>query len=428
MSQNFCSKFIKKLNVKMHKTLAMMKKKIRGRPVLRPEDLGEVSHVIPKVKINHHDLSIDPVSLGMSLPPHAIQSLINSSSLVRSVIENQNITQDQLINLLRNAFDDFEYLRSEEEVSSEMASFLRVSKGSIKSKYDLSGKKIGKGASGQVFKAVKRKDNDLVAVKSIVYVTESGVSHKEAVEKEISLMFFCTARNCKNIVKLFECYIDKKSSTYYLVMEKMSASLDRVIREDFIWKDFLIAYVIKEVLQGLHFMHRKKIFHRDLKSANILFDSSGSIKLADFGFVQVLTLEDKLRNSMKGTPYWLAPEICTRQPYNHKVDIWSLGIFTIELADGIPPLKDDSGSLTLLDLMYTISTADPPKLISGHGKQRPKDLHHFVQSALIKDPQRRPEANMLLLHPFLVLSRNESVMRSEFIKQVTTFGKLRKGL
>ena len=98
------------------------------------------------------------------------------------------------------------------------------------------------------------------------------------------------------------------------------------------------AYILLQTLIGLAKLHSLNIMHRDIKSDNILVNSKGSIKLCDFGYSAQLTQEKNKRDTKVGTIYWMAPELIKgKTQYDHKVDIWSFGIFAIELADGEPP-------------------------------------------------------------------------------------------
>ena len=85
-------------------------------------------------------------------------------------------------------------------------------------------------------------------------------------------------------------------------------------------------------------MHSNNIVHRDIKSDNILTNKEGEVKLADFGYSAQLTTERDARSSKVGTVCWMAPELIKgERRYDTKVDIWSFGIFAMELANGDPP-------------------------------------------------------------------------------------------
>lgn len=79
--------------------------------------------------------------------------------------------------------------------------------------------------------------------------------------------------------------------------------------------------------------------HRDIKSANILINKGGAVKLADFNVSKVVNGRDGLLRTQTGTPYYASPEVWKDQPYNFKSDIWSLGCVMYEMAALRPPFK-----------------------------------------------------------------------------------------
>ena len=154
-----------------------------------------------------------------------------------------------------------------------------------------------------------------------------------------------------------------------------------------------IAYVCKEMLKALNFMHVDDKMHRDIKSDNVLVGKDGVVKVADFGFAVNLTSKKQKRTSVVGTPYWMAPELIRAQPYGVGVDVWSLGITAIEMMEGEPPHFDQTPMQALMQIL----TAGTPKVPDTWSK----GLRHFLDFALQVDPSERATAERLVMHPFL---------------------------
>lgn len=100
--------------------------------------------------------------------------------------------------------------------------------------------------------------------------------------------------------------------------------------------------MVAQILRGLKYLHEQNIVHRDLKCANILMMEDGTLKISDFGTakaIRISTNEDiaRLCNSLKGTPYYMAPEVLKRTGHNISADIWSLGCLVIEMVSGKAP-------------------------------------------------------------------------------------------
>ncbi|XP_054139225.1 serine/threonine-protein kinase PAK 3-like, partial [Melozone crissalis] len=164
-----------------------------------------------------------------------------------------------------------------------------------------------------------------------------GLRRKELTINEIRIMKRCRS---PNVVKYLDSYL--VGEELWLVMEYM----DGGALSDIIYKTCLsehhVASISRECLQGLHFLHSNHVIHRDVKSDNILLRTDGSVKLTDFGLSTQLTPEQSRPCLVAGTPWWMAPEVVTGQPYGPKVDIWSFGIVGIEMVEKEPPYWDQS--------------------------------------------------------------------------------------
>ena len=211
------------------------------------------------------------------------------------------------------------------------------------------------------------------------------------------------------VVKYFESY--SFNSHLWIIVELMQGNLTELIssKPGQIPEEH-IAYIFREILQALIYLHARFKIHRDIKSDNILLSLDGSVKLGDFGYAAQLTVEQDIRDTIVGTPSWMAPELLTGRGYDSKADIWSVGIVGIELAEGEPPYYRENTITVLQNIMNL-----PPPVLKIKYKWS-QQFNNFVEICLVKDPTLRPTAQQLLDHPFLSSAANGKEAFSGFLK------------
>ncbi|CAE1322410.1 Serine/threonine-protein kinase shk2,Serine/threonine-protein kinase ste20,Serine/threonine-protein kinase 3,Serine/threonine-protein kinase 4,Serine/threonine-protein kinase 10-A,Serine/threonine-protein kinase pakC,Serine/threonine-protein kinase 3/4,Serine/threonine-protein kinase pakE,Serine/threonine-protein kinase dst1,Serine/threonine-protein kinase svkA,Serine/threonine-protein kinase Tao,Serine/threonine-protein kinase ppk11,Serine/threonine-protein kinase 4 homolog A,Germinal center kinase 1,Seri len=256
--------------------------------------------------------------------------------------------------------------------------------------------RVGSGTYGDVYKARNLSSGDLAAIK--VIKLEPGDDFA-VIQQEIVMM-----KDCKhaNIVAYFGSYL--RRDKLWIAMEYCGGgSMQDIYHITGPLNETQIAFVCKETLRGLEYLHSRGKMHRDIKGANILLTEEGDIKLADFGVSAQITVTMCKRKSFIGTPYWMAPEVAAverKGGYNQQCDIWAVGITAIELAELQPPMFDLHPMRALF--LMSKSGFKPPQL-----KDKNKWstlLHNFIKLALTKNPKKRPPADKLLEHPFLLQS------------------------
>ncbi|XP_034557512.1 mitogen-activated protein kinase kinase kinase kinase 5-like [Notolabrus celidotus] len=241
--------------------------------------------------------------------------------------------------------------------------------------------------------ARNKQNGELAAIKVIKMEPEDDFS---IIQQEIVIV-----KSCKhpNIVAYYGSYI--RANKLWICMEFCGGgSLQDIYHVTGPLSEPQIAYICREMLQGLDYLHAQKKIHRDIKGANILLNDLGEVKLADFGISAQITATLARRMSFIGTPYWMAPEVAAveiKGGYNELCDVWSVGITAIELAELQPPMFDVH-PLRVLFLMSK-SGYQPPKL-----KDKSKwssMFYNFVKAMLVRNPKKRPSASKMLTHMFL---------------------------
>ncbi|KAK7799319.1 hypothetical protein U0070_008042 [Myodes glareolus] len=213
----------------------------------------------------------------------------------------------------------------------------------------------------------------------------------------------------------------------WMVMELCAAGsvtdVVRMTRNQSLKEDW-IAYICREILQGLAHLHAHRVIHRDIKGQNVLLTHNAEVKLVDFGVSAQVSRTNGRRNSFIGTPYWMAPEVihCDEDPrcsYDYRSDVWSVGITAIEMAEGAPPLCN----LQPLEALFVILRESAPTVKSSGWSRK---FHNFMEKCMIKNFLFRPTSGNMLLHPFVQNIKNERHVVDSLTKHLTGIIKKRQ--
>ncbi|KAJ3065765.1 hypothetical protein HDU98_010870 [Podochytrium sp. JEL0797] len=266
--------------------------------------------------------------------------------------------------------------------------------------YEL-GNPIGYGSSAMVYIAKYLPMNKIVAVK-VIDLDWFDRSQIDELRREIQIM---SLSRHPNLLPVYGSFVN--GAKLFIVTPFLSAgSLLDIMKTAYPHgiDEQCIGTILKQALQGLEYLHKNGLIHRDVKAGNLLMDDDGLVQLADFGVSSSLMETGERKGNRKtfvGTPCWMAPEVMEQSGYDYKADIWSFGITAMELATGhapfakYPPLKV---------MMMTLQN-DPPTLDREQTFHKySKSFKDLIDACLQKDPNKRPTAEKLLQLPFFKLA------------------------
>eukprot|EP01097_Dermamoeba_algensis_P007595 TRINITY_DN4834_c0_g1_i1.p1 TRINITY_DN4834_c0_g1~~TRINITY_DN4834_c0_g1_i1.p1 ORF type:complete len:429 (-),score=53.48 TRINITY_DN4834_c0_g1_i1:425-1711(-) len=271
--------------------------------------------------------------------------------------------------------------------------------------------KLGEGSYGSVWKAIHKSSGSELAIKKVPIDNDL-----EDLNKEINFM---KTMSSPYIVNYFGSYY--KDNELWIIMEfcGIGSVCDLMKLTGKPLSEAQVAVVCQFVLKGLSYLHSSRTIHRDIKSGNILINDKGEGKLADFGVSGQLSDAMAKRNTVIGTPFWMAPEVIQEIGYDSKADIWSLGITAIEMAEMKPPYSN----IHPMRAIFMIPSRPPPTLTEPSNWS--SQFNDFVAKCLIKNPDSRPSADELLKHPFIANAKGPSILLGlidEALESIQTAG------
>jgi hypothetical protein len=245
---------------------------------------------------------------------------------------------------------------------------------------------IGEGCFGKVFKGRRKYSGQAVALK---FISTRGKTEKDLknLRQEMSIL---RTLNHENIILLIDAF--ETVSDFVVVTEYAHGELFEVFQDDRRLPESEVQLIAQQLVKALHYLHSNRVIHRDMKPQNILIGSNNIIKIADFGFARSMSNQTTVLNSVKGTPLYMSPELVQEQPYNHTVDLWSLGVILYELFVGTPPFYTNS-LYSLINLIINDSVKYPDNMSP--------EFKSFLQGLLQKNPSKRLDWPNLLSHPFI---------------------------
>jgi len=256
------------------------------------------------------------------------------------------------------------------------------------------GNMLGKGTQGTVYKAyTKSEPRRAVAIKCI-FKHKLSRSARDNIITEISLLKKLKHRF---IVELIDFHWDDKF--IYIVMEFCGGGdLSRVIKLKKCLPESQCQKFLQQLASALQFLRQHNVSHMDLKPSNLIVKGSNPpiLKMADFGFAQHLEA-DTLDKGLKGSPLYMAPEIFTKDHYNAKADLWSIGVILYEALFGKAPFSSD----TLEELVPKIKEDKP--IIIPTTRKLSSDCRDLLSRCLVRCPDNRIELSDFFDHPFLDL-------------------------
>ncbi|KAG6866946.1 hypothetical protein C0991_003862 [Blastosporella zonata] len=350
--------------------------------------LMTVDEITAEVESRRASMQVDPAS------DTEEWTRVDSDGLEDSTLEEEELPKEVAPTEVKaDDDDDVEDDDEEEEEGPEAV----TSRGGNKW---IKGALIGAGSFGKVYLGMDAANGLLMAVKQVELPTGSAPNQERkksmlsALEREIELL-----KNLQhaNIVQYLYSSLDEEFLNIFLEYVP-GGSVTALLRNYGAFEEPLVKNFVRQILEGLNYLHERDIIHRDIKGANILVDNKGGIKISDFGISKkvddnLLTGNRVNRPSLQGSVFWMAPEVVKQSAHTRKADIWSVGCLVVEMLTGEHPWAQ----LTQMQAIFKIGSSAKPTIPSDISAE----AQDFLRLTFELDHEARPSAAELLQHPWI---------------------------
>jgi len=201
-------------------------------------------------------------------------------------------------------------------------------------------KVVGRGSFGKVFMVERKSDGQIYAMKTLKkdFIIKTNQVSQTKTERDIMTLI-----NHPFVVKLHFAF-QTEDMLYFVTDFLNGGELFLHLCNEIRFTEDRARFYAAEMVLAISHLHENGIIYRDLKPENVLLDSSGHIKITDFGLSKMKSLDnlDQMTNTFCGTPEYLAPEVIQARGHSYGVDWWSLGMLIYEMISGINPFKQIS--------------------------------------------------------------------------------------
>ncbi|NWV91830.1 MYLK2 kinase, partial [Machaerirhynchus nigripectus] len=263
---------------------------------------------------------------------------------------------------------------------------------SVSSQFSLNSKDIlGGGKFGEVHTCTEKETGLKLAAKVI---RKQGAKDKEMVLLEIDVM---NQLNHHNLIQLYDAIETPREIILFMEFVEGGELFERIIDDDYHLTEVDCMVFVRQICEGIRFMHHMCVLHLDLKPENILCVAATGhmVKIIDFGLARRYNPNEKLKVNF-GTPEFLSPEVVNYEQVSYTTDMWSMGVITYMLLSGLSPFLGDDDTETLNNVLAANWYFDEETFESVSDEAK-----DFVSNLIIKDKSARMSADQCLQHPWL---------------------------